>query len=295
VPRPGRGLGGPSDRPIEPPLPGLNQARLSEDLARLGVRPGDLLMVHASLRKLGLAASQYGRGGAELLLDALDAAVGPTGTLMMTLGTHYDMDWANSRPVAEREALFADAPVFDPDLAAAQPDAGWLAESFRRRAGTMFSANPSGRFGARGARAAALMADQPWDDYYGPGSPLEKFVAQGGRILRLGADPDTVTALHYAEYLADLPAKHRTRWDYVLAGPDGARRQVWIECLDDSGGIGDWPHGDYFAAILGAYLPLGRHQAGRVGEATAELLDAADLVAFGARWMEENLTPPAQP
>ena len=72
------------------------------------------------------------------------------------------------------------------------------------------------------------MADQPWHDYYGPGSPLEKLCRRGGRILRLGADPDTVTALHYAEYLADLPDKRRVRWDYVLAGEDGAPRA----CLD---------------------------------------------------------------
>ena len=72
------------------------------------------------------------------------------------------------------------------------------------------------------------------------------YAKAGGRILRLGADPDTVTALHYAEYLADLPDKRRTRWDYVLAGEDGPRH-VWITCLDDSAGIALWPGEDYFA------------------------------------------------
>jgi aminoglycoside N3'-acetyltransferase len=267
---------------------------LLQDLRRLGVRPGALLMVHASLRKIGLARTAHGEGGAELLLDALDAAVGPEGTLLMTLGTQYDMDWVNRSPEAERGALLAAAAPFDYVHAPAQPDVGWLAEAFRRRPGTIVSDNPSGRFGARGAGAAALMADAPWHDYYGPGSALQKLCEAGGRILRLGADPDTVTALHYAEYLADLPDKRRTRWDYVLAGERGPRH-VWITCLDDSAGIALWPGEDYFAVILKAYLAQARHRAGKVGDAESELIDAADIVDFGARWMEENLAPAITP
>ncbi len=265
---------------------------LRGDLEALGVRAGDLLMVHASLRKLGLGRADVGDGGAEHLLDALDAAVGPEGTLLMVLGTDYPMDWVNERPPEARAALLAGSPPFDHYKAPAQPEVGWLAESFRRRPGTLLSANPSGRFGARGAQADALLADQPWHDYYGPGSPLDKLCRRGGKILRLGANSDTVTALHYAEYLADLPAKRRTRWDYVVAGADGQPEHVWTECLDDSRGIADWDGEDYFAAILAAYLALGRHRQRPVGKAQAELIDAAELVRFGARWMEENLAPP---
>ena len=104
-------------------------------------------------------------------------------------------------------------------------------------------------------------------------------------ILRLGAGPETVTALHYAEYLAAVPDKRRTRWDYLLATAEGPKH-VFVECLDDNEGIRDWPGEDYFAAITKAYLATGRARTGAVGDATAELIDAADLVAFGARWME---------
>jgi aminoglycoside N3'-acetyltransferase len=166
------------------------------------------------------------------------------------------------------------------------PEVGALAELFRRRPGTIVSDNPSGRFGARGARAADLLRDVPWHDYYGPGSPLDRLCAWGGRILRLGANPDTVTALHFAEYLADLPDKRRTRWDYVLAG----RGHVWVEALDDSQGIADWDGEDYFALILKAYLAQGCARTGTVGAARAELIDAADIVRFGAQWMEANLS-----
>lgn len=266
----------------------LTEQRLLDDLKALGVRPGDLVMIHASLRRLGLARTDFGEGGAELLLDALDEAVGADGTLMMVLGSDYPQDWVNYRPVEERAGLLAGTEPFDYHVAAAMPDAGWLAEAFRRRPGTILSDNPSGRFAARGARAEALLKDQPWNDYYGPGSPLQKLCDWGGLVLRLGANPDTVTGLHYAEYVARLPEKRRTRWDYLLKGEDGPCH-AWVDCLNDLDGIVHWDGEDYFAMILKAYLETGRARAGRVGDAHSELIGAADIVEFGARWMERNL------
>ncbi len=268
----------------------MTEQRLLADLGALGVRPGDLLMVHASLRKIGLSSTACGEGGAVLLLDALDAAVGPEGTLLMVLGTDYPMDWVNQKPVAERGALLAGTAPFDYLAAAVLPEVGWLAEAFRQRRGTIVSDNPSGRFGARGRLAAALVENAPWHDYYGPGSPLDRLCARGGRILRLGARPETVTALHFAEYLADIPGKRRTRWDYMLTGAAGPLHS-WTECLDDSEGIARWDGEDYFSVIVAAYLAEGRHRAGRVGNAGSELIEAADIVRFGARWMEANLRP----
>lgn len=271
----------------------MTKEELRRDLDALGVRAGDLLMVHASLRKLGFSRADPGAGGADPVLDALDAAVGPDGTLLMVLGSEYEMDWVNEHPPEARAALLTGSRALDHRNAPAMGEVGWLGEAFRRRPGTLLSANPSGRFGARGARAAELLADQPWNDYYGPGSPLDKLCAWGGRILRLGANDDTVTALHYAEYLADIPDKERVRWDYIVTGAGGEPEHVWIDCLDDSHGIARWEGEDYFKMILKAYLAIGRHRQGLVGKARSELIDAADLVRFGARWMEANLAPPA--
>ncbi|HLV68560.1 MAG TPA: AAC(3) family N-acetyltransferase [Polyangiaceae bacterium] len=261
---------------------------LTEELTALGVRPGQLLMLHASLRALGLARSQGVENGAERVLDAITEILGPTGTLLMILGTASPHDWVNQHPIAERARLLEGAAPLDYLSAPVLPEVGWVAEAFRRRPGTLVSNNPSGRFAASGARAAELLRDQPWNDYYGPGSPLDKLCAWGGQVLRLGPSPDTTTVLHYAEYLAAIPDKRRTRWDYVLQGPDGPRH-TFVECLDDNEGIVAWEGEDYFALILEAYLALGRHRAGKVGQAQCELIDAADIVRFGARWMETHL------
>jgi len=256
---------------------------LAGDLRRLGVGDGDLLMVHASLRRVGPTD-----GGADGVIDALEMAVGDGGTLLVNLGVRDDRGWVNDRPEPERAGLLADTDPFDCLLTPADPDNGVLAEVFRTRPATRVSDHPEGRFGASGPRARFLVDDVPWHDYYGPGSPLARFVDAGGRVLRLGADLGTVTVLHYAEYLVDLPAKRRVRRHRLVAGRDGAEVRV-IECLDDCDGIVHRPGEDYFESILTAYLATGRVSTGPVGGATSELIDAADLVDFGVAWMAAHL------
>ena len=240
-------------------------------------------MVQASLRAIGPVD-----GGADGVLDGLEQAVGGQGTLLMILGARVDHEWVNLRPEAERATLLADVPPYDPAVAPVLPEVGTLAEVFRRRPGTRVTDNPSGRFATRGRLADALLRDAPWDDYYGPGSPLERFCNVGGRVLRLGASPATTTVMHYAEYLAEVPDKRRVRRHYRVQGKNGSETRA-VECLDDENGIVDWPGEDYFALILKTYLASGRAKAGRVGRASCELIEARDIVDFSARWMSENL------
>jgi aminoglycoside 3-N-acetyltransferase len=175
---------------------------------------------------------------------------------------------------------------------------GHLAEAFRTRPGARVTQSPSGRFGARGRLVDALFEHDPWHDYYGPGSVLERLCQLGGKVLRLGASPETTTALHYAEYLAPLPKKRRVVRHYRVMGPDGPETRS-LSCLDDEHGIVDYPppgsppvsypEDDYFAVLLGDYLARGEGARGVVGSAESCLLSAAELVAFGAEWMGRRL------
>lgn len=260
-------------------MPTRTSRDLAADLERLGVRKGQAAMVHASLRAIGPV-----EGGPQAVISALDIAVGPAGGLMMVLGATDDWCWVNARPEAERAALLANAEPFDAAATPVEPDVGHLAEAFRVHPGTAVTDHPEGRFAARGGLAAALLKDPPWNDYYGPGSPLERLCELEGAVLRLGADPDTVTLLHYAEYLASVADKRRAlRYRRVL-GADGPVIRT-VSCLDDSDGIVAWAGEDYFKLILQDYLAAGRGVQDWVGGARSELLDARDLVAFGADWM----------
>jgi aminoglycoside N3'-acetyltransferase len=258
-------------------------AEIAADLRGLGIEAGDVVMVHASLRAIGPVVS-----GADGVIDALVEAIGPSGTVLVNTGVRDDLAWVNERPEDERADLLAGSEPFDHLTTPADPDNGVLAEVFRTRTGTVVSDHPEGRFGATGRDAEGLVADVPWDDYYGPGSPLERLVEARGKVLRLGADPDTVTLIHYAEQLVDIAGKRRVRRHRVVRGADGPQLRV-IETFDDSDGIVDHPGEDYFITILREYLATGRAAIGVVGDAPSQLLDAGDLVTFSIAWMAEHL------
>jgi aminoglycoside N3'-acetyltransferase len=257
--------------------------RIAADLRALGLRPGALVMVHASLRRVGPV-----EGGADGLIDAIRAAIGAEGTMMMVLGAEDGHAWVNERPEPERAALLADAEPFDARTTPAAPDVGALAEVFRQRPETVVSDHPEARFGAAGPLARALLAEVPWDDYFGRGSPLERLVEDGGVVLRLGADLNTVTVLHNAEYRCSIEPKRRVRRHRRITTPAGPAIRA-VECLDDEEGIVDYPGEDYFEDLLRDYLATGRAVSSPVGDARSELLDAADVVAFGVDWMERHL------
>jgi aminoglycoside N3'-acetyltransferase len=146
--------------------------------------------------------------------------------------------------------------------------------------------HPACRFAAVGPAAEFLLDPQPFHDYYGIGSPLQRLCEVGGAVLRLGSDIDTVTLTHYAEYLADVPDKRRVERRYVR----GDVGEITVSSLDDSDGIAEWEQGDYFGQILVDFVSQGHCSRGRVGNCTAELLDAQAFVAFATEWMERELS-----
>ena len=145
--------------------------------------------------------------------------------------------------------------------------------------------HPAGRFGAIGPLARVILEPTPLHDYHGFGSPLERFANLGGRVLRLGANADTVTLTHYAEYLADVPNKIRVRRRYVRADAG----EIWIESLDDTDGIATWPHGDYFEQIYLDYSSTDALRVGPLGLCKGELFEPKHFVSFAVDWMNHNL------
>ncbi len=266
--------------------------RIADDLRNLGVRAGDSLMVHASLRAVGAFApwrtAATIEGGADGLLDVLHEVIGPAGTLFMNIGADDDWAWVNERPPNDRAALLADAVPFDPLSTPAEADNGVLAEVFRCRSGTSVSDHPEGRFAASGPLADRLLLSVPWDDYYGLDSPLDRFVHAGGRVLRLGADRGTLTLIHFAENLVDLPWKCRVLRHRLLATSEGPVICT-IRTIDDSNGIVEHPGDDYFITLLADFLATGRAEQGLVGRAKSELFNAADLVLYAVVWLREHL------
>ena len=231
-----------------------------DELLQLGAQPGDLLMVHASMRAVG--------GRAEEVVRAVLDAIGRDGTLMA---------YVDFEPTDE-------VPVFDLTASPAARDYGVLAEIVRRWPGGVRSGNPGASMVAMGANAAWLCANHPLKYGYGPGSPLSKLVEREGKILLLGSHFDHVTLLHYAEHLAGIPNKRVVRCSVQTS----AGTTLDIEEFDTSEGVVPAMPEDYFDEVVRAFVAAGHARTGRVGGATSQLLSARQLVSFAVEKMERD-------
>jgi aminoglycoside 3-N-acetyltransferase len=136
------------------------------------------------------------------------------------------------------------------------------------------------RFVVCGAKAETLIVRQPWNYAFGRGSALERFVDLDGKILMLGSDHDTVTFLHYAEHIVDVPGKRIAR--YKVPVNDNGQR-VWREMEEfdtaDAGAHPHWPP-RFFARIVDTYLHDSGNSGGRIGNAQSYVMSARGLLAF---------------
>jgi aminoglycoside 3-N-acetyltransferase len=262
--------------------------RLGHDLRALGVRPGQVVMLHASVKAVGAVM-----GGPNTILTALLDVLTPAGTLMMYAGWQDIPDFIGELPPQVQALYHEQHPPFDPATARAVRENSILAEFLRTWPGSQRSLNPEASMVAVGAQAAWLTRDHPLNYGYGPGSPLAKLIEAHGYVLMLGAPLGTLTVLHFAENRARLRHKGVIRYAYPILR-DG--QKVWVEVEDFNTGDS---HADYeFDQIALEYLasPPGRQTSqGRVGKAQAYLFEAAPLVSFAIRWLETRFGDPEHP
>lgn len=241
--------------------------QLQTELESLGIRAGDTLMVHASVRSVG-PVEERGQG----VLTALLGALGPEGTLMA---------YADFEPTLE-------VPHFDIKRSPARPDYGVFAELVRTYPGAVRSANPGASMVAIGAKAQWLCEEHSLDYGYGPGGPLGKLVSAGGKVLLLGSDLDQVTLLHLAEHLADIPDKRVVKRPLNVMHDDGSIESVMIEEFDTSNPVASSMPERVFAAIVGSFLATGAASSGRVGRALSYLMPAKELVSYAVSVIERD-------
>jgi len=238
-------------------------------------------MVHASVRAVGPIA-----GGPDQIHLAIKDAITEAGTLMMyaSCPEFYDEVGRGLHPGSVERELLEKLPAFDARTARAARDNGALVELFRSYPGTEVNDHVA-RFAVWGAHARHLISEQPWDFAFGKGSALERFVALDGKILLIGCDHDTVTFLHYAEHLLDVPDLRIATYEVPVI-EHGER--VWKEMKEvDTSGEGahpKWPD-RFFAQIVNAYLAQTHNRGGRVGHAHCFLFDAKGLLDLALKTM----------
>jgi aminoglycoside 3-N-acetyltransferase len=240
------------------------------------------VLVHAALRQVGPIV-----GGPDSIVTALRDVLGASGTML-----GYT-DWQGQDDIDDYPDNRDDLTPFDPHASRATRDNGFWPELLRTTPGALRSGNPGASVAALGGRAEWFTADHPMDYGYGPGSPLGKLIEADGKTLLLGAPLDTMTLLHHAEHLANIP--HRTkRYESPLLV---VGRTVWrqfeeFDTSDPPGEPGELPI-DHIGQIVAAFLATGRGQRGTIGAAPSVLVRAREIVPFAIAWLERALPKPA--
>ena len=249
---------------------------LASDLRALGLRTGDVVMVHASMRAIGEIA-----GGPDQVHLAIKDVVTDEGTLVMYASCpRYVDEVGRGNLTAQEEAeVLAKLPVFDALTARSARDNGALVECFRTWPGSRVNNHPA-RFVAWGRHADTLFLTQPWDMAFGKDSPLDRFTHLNGRILLLGSDHDAVTYLHYAEHIGDFPGKRIARFKVpVLENGERIWRDMAEVDTSSDGAHENWPEA-FFRQIVDGYLAANGNRGGQVGSAHCHLFQASGLLEY---------------
>jgi aminoglycoside 3-N-acetyltransferase len=245
-------------------------------------------MVHTSMSALGWVV-----GGEDTVVLSLLDVLGPRGTLAAYAGWDENPYHLAAWPEHWRRAYEAELPAYDPGISVADHDVGRIPERIRTWPGATRGEHPEANLVALGPRAAWLVCPHPFDEAYGEGTPLARLVEADGQVLMLGAPLGTLTLLHHAEAIADVPKKRRVSYRIPVLR-NGER--VWVDVHDiDTSSTGAFPYervvpagGDSFEVI--AREALGRRvgATGNVGESTSHVFDAPGLVRFAVRWIEDR-------
>jgi aminoglycoside 3-N-acetyltransferase len=252
------------------------RASLAADLADLGLRDGDTVIVHSSLRAVGWVP-----GGQVAVVQALLDVLGPEGTLVVpaqTMGNSDPKFWSRP-PVPEAwwPVIREHMPAFDP---AVSPTVGLgaLAEAVRTWPGAVRSNHPHASFAAVGARAAELMATHELESHLGEASPLAALERVGARVLLLGVGFDVCTAFHLAEYRVPSPKSLHSCAMFTERGRE------WVTYTDVA------TNSDDFDKLGAAYEPTATLSRRAVGAADTRLFPAAEAIAFAVGWLRTNRT-----
>jgi aminoglycoside 3-N-acetyltransferase len=258
---------------------GHDRASLTDDLLRLGLRPGTDVLVHCSMRRIGALTA-----GPKSLLTALREVIGEAATLVVPTQTADNSTTSPAYHEAtqgmttdERAAFEERIEAFDP-LTTPSRGMGTLAEHVRQQPEAVRSGHPQASFAAIGPAAASMMEVHDLDSHLGERSPLSALYQADATVLLLGVGYEACTALHLAEYRLPRPPPIRPYRCYVLEDGRRVRRDFHAPHLDasDFGALGQ---------ALDDQAFVRSHQ---VGDALAKVMPIRDAVDFAVVWLARH-------
>jgi len=257
----------------------LSRADLARDFEAIGVKAGQVLLIHCSMRRIG-----WIDGGAHAVVGAVRDVLGDGGTVVVPTETadnsdtsrihqHRTTGMTGGQVDQYREGMLPFDPAVTPSTGM-----GWVAEAVRTTAGSRRSAHPQSSFAALGPKASQIVSDHRLDCHLGESSPLARLYELDAKILLLGVGYDVCTAFHLGEYRYRPDPPIRTyRCVVAING-----MPQWIEyddvVLDDRD----------FTSIGTELETFGTSASGTVGAADCRLVSLVHAVDFATAWFRAN-------
>ncbi len=239
----------------------VNRDVLAESLQACGVRPGEALIVHSSMKALG-----HVEGGPSAVVGALRDVLGDRGTLLMPV-------FSSPQP----DGLF--------HVMTTPSRTGLVTETFRTMPGVVRSRHPTHSVAAWGARAREWTQGHERLGGLGANSPLHRAASAGARVLMIGCDLRSCSLVHVAEAIVRVPYLGKVWYD-------GYERTLRV--ITPLGQAIEIPPIDpptCSAAFCVVQKPLdarGRIDRGKLGAADCLLIDAADILLTAIDLLRED-------
>lgn len=258
----------------------VSKRQLMEDFRRLGLKSGDVVLVHSSLTSIGFV-----EGGADTVVDALMEVIGGEGLLAMPC-----LSLMGSMAETLRRGL-----TFDPR--STPSTVGAITETFRKRGDVHRSVHPTHSVCAWGKRAERLVSGhESASTTFGPGTPWHRIVEEDGIIVGLGINLGPVTPVHIVEdSIPDFPV------DVYYSEPFAAKvtchdgRELVMSVRAHNPQVSktriDHEDGRWIRSFFTEYLSnTGVLKTGHVGQASCWSMRARDLVKAQKQLMKQGIT-----
>ena len=197
---------------------GLTQEEIGQGLDRIGLGPGNVVLVHSAMRTFG-----HIQGGAETVVNAFLEVLGPSGTLVAPTFTF----------VHEAE----ENPLIDP--ANDRSEMGIISETVRRHPRAIRSTGFRHSFAAIGPRAEVITRVDPALSAFDLRSSFGVMLALDTQIVLAGMTYHASTSHHFAEWFCEVPYRRTIPLDVRVRRPDGSIvRQAMLDYQPKPGDAG---------------------------------------------------------
>jgi aminoglycoside N3'-acetyltransferase len=260
----------------------VDKAQIVKDLKGIGIKEGDNILVHSSLKSIGFV-----EGGADTVIDALTDALSCDGTLAMP---SFSICRTNLMlGTLESNTIFN--PMETPSTV------GRITEIFRQKKGVFRSIHPTHSICAFGAKARWITeGHDKCGTTFGKGSPFYKIMELDGKILGLGVDLGRITFCHVIEDVFDnypVPVYLDKEYKSKVIDRDGVERVIKIKCHNPEIAKTrmDKKESAWIREFFTRYLTSkGLLKKGYIGEARSLVIRAIDLFEAQKKLLEDNIT-----